>query len=451
MAETKTVREIALNLLERVNQDGSFSHILINQTISKHDLKREDRGLLTEMVYGTLQRQMTLDYYLKHFVGKKKLDPWVRILLRMSLYQTIYLSRIPDHAVINEAVTIAKKRGHKGISGFVNGVLRQVQREGIPSLDSIDDPITKLAVSTSHPTWMVKRWVEQYGFETTRKMCESNIESKRVSVRVQPLRIERDEAISHLEQEGIKTIPSRLSSQGLVITEGNVLESSLFPDQLTIQDETSMLVSEMVDPSSEMSVLDACSAPGGKATHMAEKMAGEGTLYAYDLHESKIKLINDKAETLGLNNIITTPMDSRHLNEQHDHGSFDRILLDAPCTGLGVLRSKPDIKYQKSEENISELADVQRQLLDALMPLLKEDGQFVYSTCTVDQEENEHQIKALLERVPQLEVDPSFFEELPEVCQSLSGLSEFGLQLYPHDFAADGFFITRLRFKSNLK
>ncbi|MET3682086.1 16S rRNA (cytosine967-C5)-methyltransferase [Alkalibacillus flavidus] len=447
MSTVKTVREIGLNILERVSQDGSFSHILINQTMAKHDLKVEDRGLLTELVYGTLQRQMTLDYYIKQFVGKKKLDQWVRILLRMSLYQMVYLSRVPDHAVINEAVTIAKARGHKGISGFVNGVLRQAQREGVPSIDDIEDPIKQLAVRTSHPTWLVRRWIDQYGFETTQAMCESNIQSKQVAVRVQPLRMTRDEAMQSLIEEGIETERSRLSPQGLIVTKGNVLHSQLFPDYLTIQDETSMLVSEMVAPTGEMTVLDACSAPGGKTTHLAEKMNNEGSIYAYDLHHNKIKLVQEKAETLGLTNVAVHTSDSRHLKNLHSDATFDRILLDAPCTGLGVLRSKPDIKYQKSEQNISELADVQAQLLDAVLPLLKQEGHLIYSTCTVDQEENEQQIHALLERHPDLEVDPTFFSDLPVECQTLSGLSSVGLQIFPHDFQADGFFITRLRYR----
>ncbi|WP_017186423.1 16S rRNA (cytosine(967)-C(5))-methyltransferase RsmB [Alkalibacillus haloalkaliphilus] len=447
MAKQQTVREVALNLLQRVSQSGGFSHILINQAISKHEVKQEDKGLFTEIVYGTLQRQLTLDFYLTPFVGNKKMDHWVRTLLRMSVYQMVYLERVPDHAVINEAVTIAKKKGHKGISGFVNGVLRNIQRKGVPSFDTIEDKVERVSIETSHPYWLVSRWVDQYGFDVTKKMCESNMESKKVSVRIQPEKLSIEEAIEKLEVEGIKVERSTLSNQGLNIIEGNILRSELFPHSLTIQDETSMLVSEMIGAKPNMTVLDACSAPGGKATHIAEKMNSQGEIYAYDLHQSKVNLVKEKARDLDLTNIQVKAYDSRQLYEVHDDGTFDRILLDAPCTGLGVLRSKPDIKYSKQEENIEQLANIQHDLLRSVLPLLKENGKLVYSTCTVDRHENEEQIKQLLKDFSNLQVDPAFFEELPESCQHLEGKSEYGIQIFPQDFKADGFFITRLVFK----
>ncbi|GAA0460862.1 16S rRNA (cytosine(967)-C(5))-methyltransferase RsmB [Alkalibacillus silvisoli] len=447
MTKQKTVRDIALQLLQRVSESGGFSHILINQAISQHQVKQEDKGLLTEIVYGTLQRQMTLDFYLEPFVGKKKMDHWVRTLLRMSVYQMVYLSRVPDHAVINEAVTTAKKKGHKGISGFVNGVLRNVQRKGVPSFDTITDELERLAIETSHPEWLVRRWESQYGFDLTKDMCQSNIESKQVSVRIQPMKIEIKQAISQLSEEGIDVERSPLSEQGLNVVKGNVLHSELFPESLTIQDETSMLVSEMLDVKPDMKVLDACSAPGGKTTHIAEKMLSQGEIYAYDLHQSKVKLINEKARVLGLTNIETKAYDSRELEDNHDPNTFDRILLDAPCTGLGVLRSKPDIKYHKKEDNIYQLAQNQYDLLRSVIPLLKENGKLVYSTCTVDRHENEEQIIQLLNDHSELEIDPTFFEELPTVCHKLAGITEYGIQIFPQDFNADGFFITRLRYK----
>ncbi|GEL75926.1 16S rRNA (cytosine(967)-C(5))-methyltransferase RsmB [Tenuibacillus multivorans] len=442
----KSVRELALKLLMQVGESGGFSHILINQAISNNDVSEKDKGLLTELVYGTLQRRLTLEFYLKPFV-KKKMDQWVKWLLYLSIYQMVYLDKIPDHAVINEAVSISKRNGHRGKSGFVNGVLRNVQRKGVPSFSSINDPIEELSIRTSHPYWLVNRWVKMYGMDTTEEMCESNLKPKKISARIQPLKINMDEAQSTLKQEDIETEQSSLSKQGVNVLSGNVLSSSLFPEKLTIQDETSMLVSEMIDVESGMTVLDACSAPGGKTTHIAEKMHNQGTIYAYDLHDKKVKLVKEKAETLDLTIIQTGTLDSRLLGEKHNEESFDRILIDAPCTGLGVLRSKPDIKYHKKESDIYDLAQIQRQLLEAVIPLLKQDGRIVYSTCTVDVEENENQIKQFLNDFPDFEVDPSFFKQLPDSCRQLNGISDYGIQLFPQDFNADGFFITRLKRK----
>ncbi|SEP55933.1 16S rRNA (cytosine(967)-C(5))-methyltransferase RsmB [Piscibacillus halophilus] len=439
-----SVREIGLKLLNQVGESGGFSHILINQAISNHDVSEKDKGLLTELVYGTLQRKLTLEYYLKPFV-KKKTDPWVKWLLYMSIYQMVYLERVPDHAVINEAVTIAKKRGHRGTSGFVNGVLRNVQRQGLPNLESIKDPVEKISIQTSHPYWLVKRWVDMYGIQTTKDMCESNLEAKKISVRIQPLKNTLAEVEEILKEEGIETARSELSKQGLNIKSGNPLTSQLFPGNLTIQDETSMLVAEMLDAKPGMTVLDACSAPGGKTTHIAEKMNNEGVIYAYDLHHKKVKLVKEKAETLGLTNIHTSAQDSRHLQDIHATETFDRILLDAPCSGLGVLRSKPDIKYHKTENDIYDLAEIQGQLLDSVLPLLKPNGTLVYSTCTVDRHENEEQIKKLLDHHPDFEIDQNFFEQLPLSCRQLDGISDYGIQIFPQDFNADGFFITRIK------
>ncbi|WP_188205757.1 16S rRNA (cytosine(967)-C(5))-methyltransferase RsmB [Alkalibacillus aidingensis] len=442
-----SVREISVTLLNRIGDQGGFSHILINQAMGKHQLKQEDKGLLTEIVYGTLQRQLTLDYFLEPFIKGKKIDSWVRWLLRISVYQKYYLSKVPDHAIINEAVTIAKQKGHRGISGFVNGVLRNIQRKGVPSTEQITDPIKRLSIETSHPEWLVKRWERQYGFDTVQRMCESNVYAKNVSARIQPLKITIDQAVSHLKNEGIEVKRSELSNQGLIIKKGNVLHSELFPNLLTIQDETSMLVSEMLDVKSDMTVLDACSAPGGKTTHIAEKMNNRGQIFAYDLHEKKVNLVKNKATDLGLTIIQTGAYDSRNLQEIHPEQQFDRILLDAPCSGLGVLRSKPDIKYQKSEKDIEQLAKIQSDLLRSVLPLLKENGKLVYSTCTVDRQENEEQVIQLLEELTEYEVDPTFFEELPDACSGLAGLTPYGIQIFPHDFDADGFFMTRIRKK----
>ncbi|MGP4059764.1 16S rRNA (cytosine(967)-C(5))-methyltransferase RsmB [Halobacillus sp. H74] len=440
------IRETALELLTRIGDQGGFSHVLLDREITKQNLSRQDGGLLTEIVYGTLQRRDLIDYYIQPYIAKqKKIKPWVRWLLYMSVYQMIFLERVPDHAIIHEAVEISKKRGHKGISSFMNGVLRNVQRKGTQDIEKIEDPMERVAIETSHPRWLVNRWVDQYGLETTKDMCGANNHHLPMSVRVQTLRIDFQEAINRLEEDGFKVEKSVLSPQGLVITEGAVLKHPLFLEgYLTIQDQSSMLVAEMMDLSEGMTVLDACSAPGGKTTHIAEKIADKGQVIAYDLHEKKAKLVNNKAEQLQLTSITAGQADSRNLKDMHEAESFDRILLDAPCSGLGVLRGKPDIKYHKKEEDIFALRKIQDELFEAIAPLLNSGGKMVYSTCTVDRHENEEAVKNFLSNHPGFSVDQTFFNELPSSLEGALGLSEFGLQLFPQEWDTDGFFLTRL-------
>ena len=444
------LRNAALDILIRVGDGGGYSHLLINKAIEKRGLSDRDTSLLTEIVYGTIQRKHTLDFYITPFVQKKsKLKPWVLWLLYMSVYQMVYLERVPDHAVIHEAVEISKKRGHKGITSMVNGILRSVQRKGLPTLESIEDPVERLAVETSHPLWLVQRWVEMYGMDETKSMCHQNLQRSTMSVRVNPLKASRDNVIKRLEQDGFDLETSLLSPQGILIFKGNILNHPLFQEGfVTVQDESSMLVGEMMDLQPNMKVLDACSAPGGKATHIAEKLDDTGEVFAYDLHEKKVKLVREKADQLGIENIIAKQADGRNLPSIHEEQSFDRILLDAPCSGLGVVRGKPDIKYSKTKDDILALSNIQSELLDAVSSLLKEDGKLVYSTCTVDKEENEKRIQEFLEDHPNFEVDSTFFEELPEDAKDLRGLTQWGLQLFPQDFDTDGFFLTRLKRKA---
>ncbi|AIF43808.1 16S rRNA (cytosine(967)-C(5))-methyltransferase RsmB [Virgibacillus sp. SK37] len=440
------LRDAVLDILLRIEKDQSFSHLLVNQELKSKKLNPKDEGLLTEIVYGTLQRQITLDYFLSKFVdSKKKLDFWVKALLRMSLYQMVFLDRIPDHAIIHEAVEIAKRRGHRGVSSFVNGVLRNIQRQGVPNTEQIQDPAIRISVETSHPEWLVKRWLRTYSYETTKAMCEMNVTRKLTAIRIQPLRIKREEALRILTDQGFEVQASTLSQQGIIIIKGNILQTDLFKQgYVTIQDQSSMLAAEMLNVSPGLTVLDACSAPGGKVTHIAEKMENKGTIYAHDLHKKKTKLIDQKAEQLQLNIINTSQADARQLQDQYELESFDRILVDAPCSGLGVIRGKPEIKYHKAEEDVKRLADIQLSILNSVAPLLKRNGLLVYSTCTVDAEENETVVKKFLKEHVNFQVDPEFFSDLPRSVQESEGISQYGFQLFPQNFNTDGFFLTRL-------
>lgn len=440
------LREIIHQILTRIDRDSGFSHLLINNEINEHQLTDQDAALLTEIVYGTVQNQLSLDYYLEKFINKNQhIDHWVRILLRMSVYQMVYLDRVPDHAIIYEAVEIAKKRGHKGTTSFVNGVLRNIQRQGVPSPSKINDPVERLAVETSHPKWLVERWIDQYGFDTTKAMCQANVMQKPMSIRIQPLRITRQEAIEQLEKLGLQVKPSSLSKQGIIVEKGNVLATPLFKNgYVTIQDQSSMLATEMLDVAQGMFVLDACSAPGGKTTHIAEKMGNKGEVHAYDLHEKKVKIVQQKAKELNLSIIHANKGDARKLQNKYKAEHFDRILIDAPCSGLGVIRSKPDIKYHKQVKDIENLSEIQFEILSSVSPLLKKGGKLVYSTCTVDQKENVQVVKRFLEHHRNFIFDPQFHNDLPSELNDTEGVTSYGIQLFPQTMETDGFFIARL-------
>lgn len=443
----KNVRETALELLEAIDKNQAYSNLLLNKTIEKNQIDRKDTGLLTELIYGVLQRKMTLDFYLEPFIkNRNKVESWVLQLLRMTLYQMIYLDKIPDRAAIFEAVEIAKKRGHKGISGMVNGVLRNIQREGLRSLSEISDPVERLSVETSHPAWLVKRWAEQLGFDRTKEMCELNLTAPTQTARVNTADISREDCIKLLQEEGFNVEPSPIIPEAIKLLRGNIANSKAFKDgMLTIQDESSMLTAYALGIKANETILDACAAPGGKSTHIAERLKATGKVISLDLHEHKVKLINENAMRLGLMNIETKALDARKVQEHFAEESFDKILLDAPCSGLGVMRRKPDMKYTKREEDIKRLQVIQTELLSSVAPLLKKDGILVYSTCTIDKEENHDVVENFLHEHPEFFGDTTVSERMPSSVKTL--VNDFSLQILPQDFGSDGFYIACLRKK----
>lgn len=442
---SKRVREVALDVLLKIEKNQAYSNLLLNQTIKREHLDPRDVALLTEIVYGTVQRKNTLDFFLNSFVkkGVSALDDWVKVLLRLSVYQLIFLDRIPDRAVVHEAVTIAKKRGHRGISGMVNGVLRSLLREGVPTFEEMNDETEKLALQTSFPVWLIKRWIEQYGYEKAEKICEASLNRPQVTVRVNRMKATVDEVITKLEEEGLVVKKGNVSEDAIIIEQGNVFQTTLYKDGFfTAQDESSMLVARALAPMKRMRVLDACAAPGGKTTHLAELMDGTGTVIALDLHEHKVKLIEQQATRLQLNNIETNVLDSRKLAKTENIGLFDRILVDAPCSGFGVIRRKPDIKWTKREADIDAIKKVQREILEAVAPLLKIGGMLVYSTCTLEKEENEETVHAFLQKHDEFTLDTTLHERLPEkITNATNGM----VTIFPQDFDTDGFFISCLK------
>ncbi|XMB29064.1 16S rRNA (cytosine(967)-C(5))-methyltransferase RsmB [Paenibacillus sp. BR2-3] len=444
-----SAREVALDVLVRVDEQGAYSNLLLNSSLQKAGLSREDSGLATELVYGTISRMNTLDYVLEKFVAKgiAKLQPWVRSLLRLSLYQILYLDRIPSHAAVNEAVNISKKRGHQGISGMVNGVLRSVLRAGeLPVLPKDLSESERVSIQHSHPLWMVQRWMDEYGAETAEAICAANNEPPAVSVRVNTTMISRERLLNEMLEQGLQASASEVSPYGIVIRGGgNLALSTWYRDGfLSIQDESSMLVAEAVAPEPGMRVLDCCAAPGGKTAHMAELMKDEGYIFANDLHQHKARLISEQAQRLGLESIVTGSGDAMDLVNTCESSSFDRILLDAPCSGLGVIRRKPDLKWRKEPEDVASIAALQRVLLESVSKLLKPGGVLVYSTCTTEQAENGDIVSSFLEQSPDFTAI-TFTSPLWDRLQDTAlGIGE-GIQILPHHYGSDGFYIARLQ------
>lgn len=441
---TKSVREAALDILEIVEKNGAYSNLILNTTIEKNEFSHVDANLLTELCYGTLQRKITLDYFIESFINKqKRIDLWVRQLLRLSVYQMVYLDKIPDHAIINEAVEIAKKRGNKGISGFVNGVLRTIQRQGVPSTSLIKDSVEKLSIETSHPTWLVRRWINQFGYEKTRAMCEENLQTAKQTARINLGRIDLNNILQRLESEGFLVEKSPYVPVAIKAKKGNLVKSKAFQEgYITIQDESSMLVAYVIDPKEGEKILDTCAAPGGKTTHMAERMNNKGEIIALDLHNHKVKLINENATRLGLSNIRARQLDSRTVADNFEMESFDRILIDAPCSGFGVLKRKPDIKYTKTEKDIKNLTRIQEELLNNAASLLKSGGTLVYSTCTVDKEENQQLIRKFLKEHPEFHGDESLLNRVPNAIKPF--VNQYEIEILPQDLKSDGFYIACL-------
>ncbi len=407
-------REIALEILLKYKQEKSYLNLTLNSYFQKHYLAQEQKDFITRIVYGTVQNMLYLDYQLKPFL-KVRVKSFEKVLLLMSLYQHDFMDKIPDYAIVNEAVQIAKKRKGIKTARLINAVLKNVfQHE--PTFNDLSD-IERLSVETSHPLWMVKMFIKQYGLDITKKICLANNDIPYKSARVNDLKTSKEKLLE-------KTCWSegQLSQDGLYYQGGNIAYSSDYQNGLvTIQDESSQLVARLLSPKPYEYVLDMCCAPGGKTSHLAALMKNKGTIEAYDLYEHKISLVEEHMQRLGVNIVKTHVYDSTCLTELYNEGTFDKILLDAPCSGLGVLSRKPEIKYHDSSI-MDEIIQIQQKLLENAYFLLKSHGRIVYSTCTINKKENEKQVEQFIKRHPDM-----------KVIQSQS--------ILPYQYHSDGFYM----------
>ena len=433
MTKVETARSLAPAVLEDVFVNQAYSNIALNKHLKGSQLSAADKGLVTEIVYGTVARKLTLEWYLSHFIeDRDKLDNWLYILLLMSAYQLRYLDKIPNHAVVNEAVKLAKAR-KKGSEKLVNAVLRRILREGWPDIDSIKRKNKRDSIAYSLPVWLVSKLKEEYGESRAQAIFESLLVRNKASIRVTDL--SRKEEIKAL----LEATDSLLATTGLVKEQGHFAGHDLFAEGvITIQDESSQLVAPTLDLQGDEQVLDACAAPGGKTAHMASYLTS-GKVTALDLYDHKLDLIQENAQRLGMaDRVQTQKLDARKVHEFFDRDSFDKILVDAPCSGIGLLRRKPDIKYNKETADFASLQEIQLEILGSVCQTLRKGGIITYSTCTIVSEENFHVVEAFLESHPEFEQ-----VKLEHECKDI--LKDGCILITPELYGSDGFFISQFR------
>jgi 16S rRNA (cytosine967-C5)-methyltransferase len=443
-----TIRKFAVDILVRVDIDKAYADILLDQVLQRGSASEKDRSLLTEIVYGTLRWRGRLDFYLKQLTRRplEKTDPFIRNLLRITLYQIDFLDRIPEYAAVNEAVNLAKAHGGSRVSGFVNGVLRnfiRTKKTTVPP-DPTTGGITALAGYWSHPEWLIRNWIDYLGSsDIVPLLAASNCQAPLV-LRANNCRTVREALLTAFNAHGIEASPAIWSPKGIRI------HSHMPVDQLPghqeglfqVQGESSQLVTYILDPHPGENILDACAAPGGKTTHVAEFIGDRGQVTAVDPSANGIVKINENTTRLGLKSIRTIRGDMTKPVVDGQRSTYDRILVDAPCSGLGTLRSHPEIKWNRDVSDLTRLHCLQGKILAQAADNLKSDGILVYSTCTLSAVENENVVEEFLQRHREFVLEDAA-NFLPDQAKQLVRGKYF--MALPHRHDTDGFFAARLR------
>lgn len=448
----ENARELILDMLMEILEKGTYSHLVVRDVLNKYDyIDSRDKAFVKRVTEGTLERMIQIDYILDQFskVPVLKMKPLIRNLMRMSVYQLLYMDSIPDSAVCNEAVKLAGKRGFRGLAGFVNGVLRNIARnqQKISYPDQQKEKCKYLSVWYSMPEWLIKMWTCAYGEEKTLLILEGVLKEHPVTVRMKESLNEEQISrwLAELKQQNIKVTQHPYLSYAYQLSnmEGVKNLPGYEEGYFAVQDVSSMLVTEAAGvDDTDILVVDVCAAPGGKSLHMAEKLAGKGRVISRDLTEYKVSLIRDNIERMGYENILTQVWDAAVLDESLIEKA-DVVLVDLPCSGLGIMGKKRDIKYRMNEDALKELWALQRKILDVVWRYVKPGGILIYSTCTINPEENEKTVEWFTKEHP-FEVQ-SLAPFLPEL---LKKEGEDGvLQLFPGIHETDGFFLARLKRK----
>ena len=411
-------REIALDTLVEILEHGQFSHIYLKAVLDKYAyLEKNERSFITRLVNGTVERKIELDYIIDNYSKTKvgKMKPLIRTMMRMGVFEIYYMDAVPDSATCNEYVKLAKKRGFAGLSGFVNGVLRNIARsKGEVAIDDI-------GIKYSMPQWIVNKWTSEYGKDLCEKILSGFFRSQDLCIRVNTAKTSPEELMKALQARGITVRKCDTLDSALYISDYDALSSipEFAEGKFYVQDYSSQLVANLAKVATNDKIIDVCAAPGGKALHFAQ-LAPDGMVVARDLTEAKVALIRENIQRTGVDNVEAKRWDATKL-DQEAVGKYDIVVADLPCSGLGIIRKKPDIKYNQSLESLEELVELQQQILETVHLYLRDGGTLCYSTCTINKDENDNQVKAFLAKHPEYTVTTQ-------------------LQLFP-DSEHDGFFI----------
>lgn len=437
------IRLLAIKALTEINRQGAYANIVLAHYIRTYALHDLDRRFFTELVYGVIRRRNYLDAIIVALTNKPihRLSSIVVEILRLGLYQIFYMDKVPHTAAVNESVKLAKKFV-RGLSGFVNGVLRNAIRNiDDLSIDKIaHDENERIAYTYNQPLWLIQRWKREMGLSKTIGLCEWFNEQPRLIARINTLKISIEDCLIELAQSGwiieqheyIKEAVYIISHRGSLSTHPLVVAG-----KIAFMDIASMLVAHVVAPKDGDYILDVCAAPGGKTMHLAAMMHNTGHIIAGDIHEHKLALMNQNAKRLGVTNVETRLQDGRDLHDLYGQ-SFDKVLVDAPCSGLGILQKKLDMRWRKNEKHLDELPKLQSVILDEAAKVVKDGGILVYSTCTINHLENEDVVNHFLMTHKDFIVDDiSEYLHLPT--------SNKMLAINPATDRMDGFFMARLR------
>ena len=429
----KSARQTAFEILNKIQRDNSYSNLALDHALDKADTDNKDKKFISALVYGVTERRITLDYNLSLYLSQpiKKLKPEVLTALRLGAYQILFMDKIPVSAAVNESVKLAKKNGAAFASGLVNAVLRKIISNGLKTDGS-------MSVNYSAPEWLCDMWCRSYGRENAEKLLEASFGAVDTVLRVNTEKIDADNLINLLAEEGFDCeIGGNVENSAVVKSGGAVHKTEAYKNGLFhVQDAASQLCCKALGVQENETVIDICAAPGGKSFTLAENMKNTGRIISCDIYEHRLKLISDGAERLGLTNIETVRNDGNVFNP--DFPLADKILCDVPCSGLGVIRKKPEIRFKKSEE-VDKLQDLQYSIMCISSRYLKIGGVMVYSTCSLNPNENEKIVEKFL-------TEHDNFEGV----RVLSDISRYGvdtdyLTLMPHIHGCDGFFISAVR------
>lgn len=445
MSDLTNPRQLVLVVLREIYRRDAYTDLALDQGLKKANLISVDRNLATELVYGIVRRQRTLDALIDQ-LGKKKASqqpPDLRIILQMGLYQLRYLTQIPESAAVNTSVDLAKKNGFTQLSGVVNGLLRAYARlaKQADPLSLPSDPTQKLGILYSFPDWIIQLWSEQFGIETTESLCEWFNQSPLIDLRINPLKTTLEQIQTIFSEAEIKTALVDHLPQALRLISGSKGIADLpFFEQgwFTVQDSSAQLVTHLLDPQPGETIIDACAAPGGKTTHIAELMQDQGVIWACDRSPSRLKKVQENQQRLNLRSIQILAGDSRQFSQFYEKA--DRVLLDAPCSGLGTLHKRPDIRFRQTPERIGDLVQLQQELLEQTASWVKPKGILVYATCTLNPSENERVIKNFLDQHSNWTIETPSVDSLFAPFVQEPGW----LKVLPNKHFMDGFFMVKL-------